>query len=133
MESDKAADVAQILAAATAGDRSAIDEIYAILYPELRALAHRRVRGSHNAVVLDTTSLVHESYLRFAKASSIAVQNRKQFLAWRGASKAMPLNSPIRSRCAHPWRTNLAPWTRPKGITTTLLGGTCKTKIFNKS
>jgi RNA polymerase sigma factor (TIGR02999 family) len=82
LETDKAADVALILAAATAGDRSAIDQIYAILYPELRALAHRRVRGSQNAVVLDTTSLVHESYLRFAKAGKIAVQNHKQFLAY---------------------------------------------------
>ncbi len=82
METDKAAEVAQILAAATAGDRSAIDQIYAILYPELRAIAHRRVRCSHNAEVLDTTSLVHESYLRFAKAGSIAVQNHKQFLAY---------------------------------------------------
>jgi RNA polymerase sigma factor (TIGR02999 family) len=82
METDKAADVAQILAAATAGDRSAIDQLYAILYPELRELAHRRVRGSQNAVVLDTTSLVHESYLRFAKAGKIAVENHKQFLAY---------------------------------------------------
>jgi RNA polymerase sigma factor (TIGR02999 family) len=82
METDKAADVAQILAAATAGDRSAIDQLYAILYPELRALAHRRVRGSENAVALDTTSLVHESYLRFAKAGKIAVQDHKQFLAY---------------------------------------------------
>jgi RNA polymerase sigma factor (TIGR02999 family) len=82
MEIDKDADVAQILAAATAGDRSAIDQLYAILYPELRALAHRRVRGSENAVALDTTSLVHESYLRFAKAGKIAVQDHKQFLAY---------------------------------------------------
>jgi RNA polymerase sigma factor (TIGR02999 family) len=82
MDTEKAAELSDILAAATGGDRSAIDQLYAVLYPELRAMAHRRVRSSHNAVVLDTTSLVHESYLRFAKAGKISIQNQKQFLAY---------------------------------------------------
>ncbi len=82
MDIGKAADLSQILESATGGDRAAIDQLYGILYPELRALAHRRVRGSSNAVVLDTTSLVHESYLRFVKAGKIAVETHKQFLAY---------------------------------------------------
>jgi RNA polymerase sigma factor (TIGR02999 family) len=82
MDSEKVADVSQILSAATGGDRAAIDQLYAILYPELRALAHKRVRGSDNAVALDTTSLVHESYLRFVKSGKIAVENHQQFLAY---------------------------------------------------
>jgi RNA polymerase sigma factor (TIGR02999 family) len=82
MDNEKAADLSQMLASATDGDRAAIDQLYGILYPELRALAHKRVRGSGGAVVLDTTSLVHESYLRFVKAGTIAVQSHKQFLAY---------------------------------------------------
>jgi RNA polymerase sigma factor (TIGR02999 family) len=82
MDNEKAAELSQILASASGGDRAAIDQLYGILYPELRALAHQRVRGSSNAVVLDTTSLVHESYLRFVKAGKIAVDNHKQFLAY---------------------------------------------------
>ena len=49
---------------AAGGDRAAIDRLYAILYPELRSLAHKRVRGFDNSEVLNTTSLVHESYLQ---------------------------------------------------------------------
>jgi RNA polymerase sigma factor (TIGR02999 family) len=82
MDIEKAADLSQILASATGGDRAAIDQLYGILYPELRALAHQRVRSSNNAVVLDTTSLVHESYLRFVKAGKIAMESHKQFLAY---------------------------------------------------
>ena len=82
MDIGKAADLSQILASATGGDRAAIDQLYGILYPELRALAHRRVRGSGNSVMLDTTSLVHESYLRFVKAGKIVVESHKQFLAY---------------------------------------------------
>jgi RNA polymerase sigma factor (TIGR02999 family) len=79
---EKADEASEILASAAGGDRAAIDQLYAILYPELRALAHRRLRGSHNAVVLDTTSLVHESYLRFAKAGKLSIENHKHFLAY---------------------------------------------------
>ncbi len=82
MGSEKAAEVSEMLASAAGGDRGSIDQLYAILYPELRVLAHQRLRGSQNAVVLDTTSLVHESYLRFAKAGKIAVEDHKQFLAY---------------------------------------------------
>ncbi|HEV7613940.1 MAG TPA: ECF-type sigma factor [Steroidobacteraceae bacterium] len=74
--------MSEMLASAAGGDRAAIDQLYAVLYPELRVLAHQRLRGSQNAVVLDTTSLVHESYLRFAKAGKIAIEDHQQFLAY---------------------------------------------------
>jgi RNA polymerase sigma factor (TIGR02999 family) len=79
---ENAGEVTQFLAAAADGDRAAIDQLYVILYPELHALAHKRLRSSHNAVVLDTTSLVNESYLRFVKAGKIAVENHHQFFAY---------------------------------------------------
>jgi RNA polymerase sigma factor (TIGR02999 family) len=82
MDIENAGDVTQILAAAAGGDRAAIDRLYAVLYPELRALAHKRVRSSNNSEVLDTTSLVHESYLRFAKAGKLSIENQRQFLSY---------------------------------------------------
>ncbi len=71
----------QLLVAAGAGDRAAMDQVYEILYPQLRDLAHKRVRRSPSSASLDTTSLVHESYLRFVKAGRIAVEDRNHFLA----------------------------------------------------
>lgn len=82
MGSDESADLSQFLVAAAGGDRAAIDQLYGILYPQLRVLARRRVRNVSNAMVLDTTSLVHESYLRFVKAGKISVQNQQQFLCY---------------------------------------------------
>jgi RNA polymerase sigma factor (TIGR02999 family) len=71
----------QLLIAAGEGDRVAIDQVYRILYPQLRELAHHRVRRSHNVTSLDTTSLVHESYLRLVNAGKIQVEDRNHFLA----------------------------------------------------
>ena len=72
----------EALAAAGKGDRDAIGQLYAILYPELREQAHRRVRNTANMSVLDTTSLVHESYLRLVQAGTLHVENRGHFLAY---------------------------------------------------
>jgi RNA polymerase sigma factor (TIGR02999 family) len=82
MGSENPGEVTQWLAAAAEGNRSAIDKVYAILYPELRDLAHQRVRQIDSVAALDTTSLVHESYLRLVKAGRIAVESRRHFLAY---------------------------------------------------
>ena len=82
MSVENPGDVTRMLAAATSGDRAAIDRLYVMLYPELRALAHRQVRRSNNSEILNTTSLVNESYLRFVSAGKIAASDRRQFLAY---------------------------------------------------
>jgi RNA polymerase sigma factor (TIGR02999 family) len=73
---------ADIFAAAAQGDQLAIGRLFAILYPDLREQAHRRIRALPNVTMLDTTSLVNESYLRFSKAGKLSIADRKHFLAY---------------------------------------------------
>ena len=82
MTADQSGSVTGMLEAAGQGDKAAIGQLYGMLYPELRSLAHKRVRSLNNVQMLDTTSLVHESYLRLVKAGRINVENRKHFLAY---------------------------------------------------
>ena len=42
--------VTRILAAFTGGDRAAVNRLHVILYPALRALAHRQVRCADNSI-----------------------------------------------------------------------------------
>ncbi len=65
-------------------DHDHIDEMYAASYRELRHMA--RVRLSHGGrnTVLDTTALVHESYLRLAKAKGLAFEDRLRFMVYAG-------------------------------------------------
>jgi DNA-directed RNA polymerase specialized sigma24 family protein len=46
------------------GDAEARDALFAAAYPELHRMARSRLRDGGRSVVLDTTGLVHESYLR---------------------------------------------------------------------
>jgi RNA polymerase sigma factor (TIGR02999 family) len=81
MSDDSKGEVTVLLQAAAGGDRSAIGRIYALLYPELKAMAHRRLQDG-NGDVLNTTALVHESYLRLAKSNNVSLENRRHFIAY---------------------------------------------------
>src|SRR4029077_330763 len=74
--------VTSLLAAIGQGEPEALGGLYALLYPELRRLAHSRVRRSGDITLLETTSLVHESYLRFEKSGALAIGDRAQFMAY---------------------------------------------------
>ncbi len=82
MTANEPGSVTGMIEAAGHGDKAAIGQLYGLLYPELRNLAHQRVRRHDNLQMLDTTSLVHESYLRLVNAGRINVENRRHFLAY---------------------------------------------------
>src|SRR5260370_35768643 len=63
-------------------DRSALDECYSSFYVELRHLAQQRLRRCEKITLLDTTALVHESYLKFLRAGRLNLSDRGQFLAY---------------------------------------------------
>ena len=70
------------------GDDHALGVIVSDLYNDLRSLAHARLRKQPGSpTLLDTTSLVHESYLRFLNARHIQISDRAHFLAY--AAKVM--------------------------------------------
>jgi RNA polymerase sigma factor (TIGR02999 family) len=83
----QAGEVTQLLAAARAGEGMALDRLFELLYPQLRAVAAARMRQTDERLLLDTTSLVHECYLRLLKLEQLSLQDRAHFLAY--AAKVM--------------------------------------------
>ncbi len=75
-------EITTLLQAARSGDREAADRAYSLLYADLRRLAHSRLRREGVYTLLDTTSLVHESYLRLHGAAEPGFAGRDQFLAY---------------------------------------------------
>jgi RNA polymerase sigma factor (TIGR02999 family) len=66
------------------GSDAAVDALYAATYRELRQLAHSRLRSGGRNTVLDTTALVHESYLRLSKSNELQFPDRARFLVYAG-------------------------------------------------
>jgi RNA polymerase sigma factor (TIGR02999 family) len=77
----------ELLARLQSGDSDARDALYAAAYPELHRLARVRLRDGGRNTMLDTTSLVHESYLRFVRVGELRAEDRRAFFAY--ASQVM--------------------------------------------
>jgi RNA polymerase sigma factor (TIGR02999 family) len=75
-------EITRLLKAASAGDRPAADQAFALLYADLQRMAHGRMRRSGNVTMLDTTALVHESWLRFQGAGDVAFDDRQHFMGY---------------------------------------------------
>lgn len=82
-----ASDLAHLMRVSRSGDANALKDLFASLYSELSDLARSRLRHMRQATLLDTTSLVHESFLRCAKAERVPIADRGRFLAY--ASRVM--------------------------------------------
>jgi RNA polymerase sigma factor (TIGR02999 family) len=73
--------------AADPASTPALDAHFAAAYADLRRLARSRLRGGGRSTVLDTTALVHESYLRLQRGAERSFPDRPSFLVYAG--KAM--------------------------------------------
>ncbi len=81
------AELTRLLAAAREGDPDAAGKAFGLLYDELHRLARARLRQHQTLTLLDTTSLVHESYIKLVGVKSVAVDDRHHFFAY--ASRVM--------------------------------------------
>ena len=60
------------------------DTMFAETYRELRRLAHARLRSGGRNTVLDTTALVHETYLKLSANAAVKFPDRPRFLVYAG-------------------------------------------------
>jgi RNA polymerase sigma factor (TIGR02999 family) len=63
------------------------DEMFAATYRELRKLARARLRAGGRNTLLDTTALVHETFVKVSANAAAHFPDRARFLAY--ASRAM--------------------------------------------
>src|SRR5690349_10052020 len=76
-----APDHADLLDGLRNGRREALDRITALVYDELREIAHRHRTARQDNATLVTTALVHEAYLKLVDQSRARWNDRAHFLA----------------------------------------------------
>lgn len=77
----------QLLQQAAQGERGALNQVFSALYPDLRRIAHARLRSQGGVAHLETTALVHESFLNLVSAAELQLTDRKHFFTY--AAKTM--------------------------------------------
>jgi RNA polymerase sigma factor (TIGR02999 family) len=90
----------ELLGRIQAGDAQARDALFAAAYGELHRLAHARLRDGGRNTVLDTTCLVHESYLRFVRAGELRAEDRRAFFAYASQVMRTVIVNSVRERVA---------------------------------
>ena len=84
------------------GVPGALASVFDAAYPELCALASARLkaRGRGPDAALETTMLVHETFLRLAQAGDLPVQHRSHFFKYAGRVMRSVIVDCVRERLA---------------------------------
>jgi RNA polymerase sigma factor (TIGR02999 family) len=93
-------ELSPLLAAARRGDAAAREALFAAAYAELHQLARARLRGQNRPTLLDTTALVHESFLRFVQGGRLQTEERRAFFAYAGQVMRSVIVDLVRQRQA---------------------------------
>lgn len=75
-------EVTVLLQAARRGEGLAVGRIFELLYPELKRIAHARLRYRDDRLLMDTGVLINEAYLRLLGVKQLAAVDRGHFLAY---------------------------------------------------
>jgi RNA polymerase sigma factor (TIGR02999 family) len=93
-------DVTPLLQRIQHKDRAALDELFTVMYEDLRRLARSRLAASGRHTMLDTSSLIHEAYLRFEKAGQLQLNDKQHFLAYAATTLRNVVVDYVRQRSA---------------------------------
>ncbi len=79
--------VTDLLARVRAGDATAMDRLFTLVYADLKSRARQQLARGRPGETLDTTAVVHEAYLKLVDSRHTAYNDRVHFFAV--ASRAM--------------------------------------------
>ena len=78
---DDRREITDLLIAWREGDSAGLDRLMALVYDELRGIAHNRRLGERADHTLTTTALVHEAFLKLVDLTRIEWRDRAHFFA----------------------------------------------------
>jgi RNA polymerase sigma factor (TIGR02999 family) len=101
----------ELLGRLQSGDPEARNALFAAAYSELHRLARSRLVAGGRNTLLDTTSLVHEAYMRFLNAGELRAEDRRAFFAYTSQVMRSVIVNSARERIAQKRGGNLKPLT----------------------
>lgn len=93
-------DITELLRGVNDGDAIAREALFVLLYQDLRKLARSRLRQNETITLLNTTSLVHESYMRYLNARELSFADQGKFFAYAATVMRSIVVDEVRKRHA---------------------------------
>ena len=116
--------ITRLLQLAADGDRAALDQVYAALYPELKRVARARLRQQGRGDDMGTTTLLHESFIRLVNAAELRLVDRRHFFAYAARTMRNIIIDSAREHLAE---------RRGGGVAHETLGGDAVLQVADKS
>jgi RNA polymerase sigma factor (TIGR02999 family) len=91
-------DATDLLLQAHAGEPGAVEQVFPVIYDELRRLAHRQLMREAPGQTIGTTALVHEAYLKLIDQTRVEWAGRAHFMAIAATAMRRILIDRARSR-----------------------------------
>ena len=98
MNDDSHTTFSALLERARQGDQTARDQLFTIVYDQLRRIARRQRRQRDAQHTLNTTALVHEAYMKLGAAERLGVRDQAHFMAVAATAMRQILIDHARSR-----------------------------------
>jgi len=77
----KASRVTRLLQKVQEGSKEAYDELFPLIYNELKRLAYSKLEKERDDITLSETALVHEVYMKVGDQDSFSAKNKGHFMA----------------------------------------------------
>jgi|SRR5579883_1368625 len=97
---DMGMELTSLLQQLESGDRGAIDAVIPLVYDELKKLARSHLRREVGSNPLETTALVHETFLKLARGRHPSYENRTHFYGIASRLMRQVLVDSARARAA---------------------------------
>jgi RNA polymerase sigma factor (TIGR02999 family) len=109
-------ELTQLLRKVREGEDGARDALFAAAYADLEKLARARLRQGGRSTLIDTRSLVHDSYLRCVHSGSLRAEDRRAFFAYASQVMRSVIVTAARERAAEKRGGGQRPVTLPEQI-----------------
>ncbi len=93
-----AKNIEEILASIRSGDSSQLDEIYSILYSDIKAVAGHQINMLNPGATITPTVLANECYLKLLKSNNLPSTDRRHFMQFLAKSMRSFLFDSIRAK-----------------------------------
>ena len=99
-QQERMSELSELIGQVNRGQPGTQGLLFAAAYPELRKRARSRLRDGGRNTLLDTTALVHESYLRFLNRGQLTASDRRAFFAYTSCVMRSVIIDAVREKLA---------------------------------
>jgi len=99
--------VTVLLNQSSLGDEQALNDVYGMLYDDIKAVAGFQLRQINTGQTITPTVLAHECYLKLSQSNQIPIENRRHFLNCLARSMRMYLIDVLRAKQSQKRQVNM--------------------------